>query len=264
MNCLKNAFETAKTDRNGALIIYLTAGYPTMEESEDLFVAAAEAGADILEVGFPYSDPIADGPVIQRACQDALEAGASMRRILEMVPRIADRTPTPLVLMTCFNPILAYGIEEFAADAADAGMTGVLIADMPPSESAMWSETAQEADLETVFLAAPTTPEERLQEIVDRTTGFIYVISSRGVTGERDALPPELPQRVKTIQLMTDVPVAVGFGISSSDQVRQVCDVADGAIVGSAVVSAALEADSAQNRLRAVSDAVSMLAGGCR
>lgn len=262
MSRLRETFRTA-SDRGGALIIYLTAGYPTIEESRELFITAAESGADVLEVGVPFSDPIADGPVIQKACHDALQAGANMEKILGMVSDLTARIDTPLVMMTCYNPILAYGQEAFGKAGADAGLAGVLIADLPPSESASWCETAAANGLETVFLVAPTTPRDRLEAILKRTTGFVYVISTRGVTGERDEMPPELPERISEIRRLTDTPVAVGFGISKAEHVRTVCSVADGAVVGSAVLRAVQNAESARARIAAVEKMVSELARGC-
>ncbi len=264
MNRIQEAFAVARKQERGALIIYLTGGFPNIEESGDLIVAASQSGADIIEVGIPFTDPIADGPVIQAASETALAAGASVRGILGMIREISPRVLSPLVVMSCFNPILAYGPDSFAQDAADAGVSGVLVADMPPAESEQWCQAAAANGLATVFLLAPTTKEERFAEIIRRTTGFVYVVSRQGVTGVRDQLPTDLPELVNSVKQHTDTPVAVGFGISNAEQVASVCAVADGAIVGSALVRAVAEQESPDARLQVVTSLTAELAAGCR
>ena len=264
MSNLHDAFTRARTENRGALIIYLTAGFPNPDESPDLLVAVAESGADIIELGLPFSDPVADGPTIQAASQQALDAGTTVRGVLDIAARVRRRVDTPLAIMGCFNPMLAYGPERFAADAVAAGVSAVLIADMPPVESDEWCRIAAEAGLETIFLLAPSTRQERFDEIIDRTTGFVYILARQGVTGERDALPDELPALVRHVREHTSIPVAVGFGISRPEHVRSVCAIADGAIVGSALVRAIAEQSDPATRLQAVRDTVSALARGCR
>ncbi len=263
MNSIHGAFAHARTEGRGALIIYLTAGFPNPEESPDLLVAAAEAGADIIELGLPFSDPIADGPTIQAASQQALDAGTTVRGVLDIAARVRRRVDTPLAIMGCYNPMLAYGPERFAADASAAGISAVLIADMPPIESDDWCRTAAESGLATIFLLAPSTRRERFDEIIERTTGFVYILARQGVTGERDALPDELPALVGQVREHTSIPVAVGFGVSRPEHVRSVCAIADGAIVGSAVVRAIAEQTTPAARLQAVRESVSALAQGC-
>ena len=264
MNRVQEAFAKARDEGRGALVIYLTGGFPNLDESGDLFKVIDGAGADIIEVGLPFSDPIADGPTIQAASQQALTSGASVAGILEMISGIKPEVSAPLVIMGCYNPILAYGLKEFAGDAAAAGVSGVLIADLPPEESDDWCATAAAGGLATVFLLAPTTKSERFDQIISRTTGFVYVLSRQGVTGVRDALPAGVPDLVTRVKQHTRIPVAVGFGVSNARQVASVCAVADGAIVGSAVVSVVAEQETADRRVKAVGEIVSQLARGCR
>ncbi len=264
MNRVQQAFADARSEGRGALVIYMTGGFPNLAESGELFKAIDGAGADIIEVGLPFSDPIADGPTIQAASQQALSRGTSVAGILEMLAGIKAGLSAPLVIMGCYNPILAYGLKEFADDAVSAGVSGVLIADLPPEESDNWCATAAASELATVFLLAPTTKDERFDQIVSRTTGFVYVLSHQGVTGVRDTLPAGVPDLVTRVKQHTQTPVAVGFGVSNARQVASVCAVADGAIVGSAVVSAVAEQETADGRLQTVQKVVSQLATGCR
>ena len=264
MNRVQQAFAEVRDEGRGALVIYLTGGFPNLAESGELFKAIDGAGADIIEVGLPFSDPIADGPTIQAASQQALSSGASVAGILEMLSGIKAEISAPLVIMGCYNPILAYGAEQFAQDAVAAGVRGVLIADLPPEESEDWCATAAASDLATVFLLAPTTKDERFDQIISRTTGFVYVLSRQGVTGVRDTIPAGVPDLVTRVKQHTETPVAVGFGVSNARQVASVCAVADGAIVGSAVVAAIAEQQTADRRLQVVAEVVSQLAGGCR
>ncbi len=263
MNKIHAAFAQAANQDRGALIIYLTGGFPNIDESAALLRAASDAGADILEVGLPFSDPVADGPTIQAATKQALASGATTQKIIDMLSQITPTLTTPIVIMTAFNPIFTYGLEQFAANAAAAGVAGVLVADMPPSESARWSELARAHGLVTIFLLAPSTKPARFAEILNTTTGFVYVLARQGVTGERATLPAELPTLVASVKAQSDLPVAVGFGISTPAQVGEVCAICDGAIVGSAVVRSVLECDGAQSRIDAVRNTVASLATGC-
>ncbi|MBU0611087.1 MAG: tryptophan synthase subunit alpha [Armatimonadetes bacterium] len=234
---IHNAFATAKAEHRGALMPYVTAGDPDLAASRGVLEALERAGADLVEFGIPYSDPLADGPVIQQAAQRALAAGTTLAGVLELIAAFrADGHGLPLVIMTCFNPILQYGPERFATDLAAAGGDGVLITDLPPAESEEWVQTAAAHKLGTVFLVAPTTPPERVHLATEKATGFVYAVARAGVTGAREELPEDLAQLVAGIRARTDLPVAVGFGISTADHVRQVWELADGAIVGSALV----------------------------
>ncbi len=236
MKRIASAFETAAAQGRGVLVIYVCGGDPSLDVTEEIVIAAAEGGADIVEVGIPYSDPIADGPVIQAASQRALRAGTTVGGVLETVARIRKRSEVPVVIMTCYNPVLQFGEERFASQAAQAGVDAVLVSDLPPEESDGWVEHCKRHDLGTVFLVAPTTLPERIPQATRRTTAFVYAVSRPGTTGERDELPPDLAHLVDRIRQHTDKPVVIGFGISNPAQVRAVCRVADGVVVGSAVV----------------------------
>ena len=239
---IHKAFATAKAEQRGALMPYVTAGDPDLTASRAILEAIERAGADLVEFGIPYSDPLADGPVIQAAAQRALRSGATLAGVLELIRGFrADGHELPLVIMTCFNPILQYGPERFAADLAAAGGDGVLITDLPPAESEEWVRIAAENSLGTVFLVAPTTPPERVHLATERATAFVYAVARAGVTGTRDDLPADLAQLIANIRSQTDLPVAVGFGISKPEHVRQVWELADGAIVGSALVKVIAE-----------------------
>lgn len=234
---IEQTFAAARSANRGALMPYLTAGDPDLARTAVLLQTLQEAGADLVELGIPYSDPLADGPVIQAASARALAAGTRLGAIARMIAFYrAGGGTLPLVMMTCYNPILQYGPETFARDFSEAGADGVLITDLPPAESEEWCAIAGTAGLATVFLVAPTTPLERIHLATERTTGFVYAVSRAGVTGARTDLPPDLEQLVINIRCNTTLPVAVGFGISSPEHVRTVCHLADGAIVGSALV----------------------------
>jgi len=223
-------------ERGGALIIYVTAGDPSLELTKELVLAAQRGGADLAELGIPYSDPLADGPTIQAAGQRALAAGTTVSGVLECAGHVRDSSDIPLVVMTCYNPILQFGPEEFAQAAAEQGVDGVLVSDLPPADSDVWCEAAADSGLGTVFLVAPTNDDNYVEEALARTTGFCYVISRPGVTGARDDLPPGLGEFVAHVKARTELPVAVGFGISKAEHVTEVLSVADGAVVGSGIV----------------------------
>ncbi len=236
MNCVREAFADAKRQGRGTLIIYITAGEPNLLQTVELVDTIAGAGADIVELGIPYSDPLADGPTIQAASQRALAAGCTVQGVLDCAAEIKQRNSVPLVFMTCFNPILQFGPETFAQHSQQAGVDGVLVSDLPPAESEQWVSLAAAHKLATIFLVAPTSTDERIRQATDRTTGFVYAVSRPGVTGAREELPSDLRQSVERIRRTTDLPVAVGFGISTPEQVAAVWEIADGAVVGSAVV----------------------------
>ncbi|MDH7570168.1 MAG: tryptophan synthase subunit alpha [Armatimonadota bacterium] len=222
--------------RERALVCFFTAGDPSLTATEQLVLQAVESGADIVELGVPFSDPIADGPSIQAASLRALAAGTTLAGVLELVHRLREKTPTPLILMTYYNPVLRYGVERFAADAAAAGADGVIPSDLPPEEADEWLTPARRHRLDTIFLLAPTSTDARIQRVAERASGFIYCVSRTGVTGTRAALPNDLQQLVTRIRGMASQPVAVGFGISTPEHVRQVTRFADAAVVGSALV----------------------------
>lgn len=221
----------------GALVVFVTAGDPNLACSEQLILTIAEAGADVIEIGIPFSDPLADGPTIQASTFRALQGGVTPEHVLEMVSRLRGRIDTPLVAMTYTNPVWQMGVERFAREAAGAGVDGVIMTDMPPDEAQEWHTVARQQGLDTIFLVAPTSTPERMRLVAQHSSGFVYCVSRTGVTGERESLPEEVPQMLQAMRQFTDLPLCVGFGISRPEHVRAVCQIADGAVVGSAVVS---------------------------
>jgi tryptophan synthase alpha chain len=223
------------------LVVYLTAGDPTLEDTGALLAAVERGGADVIELGVPFSDPLADGPVIQRASERALRAGATLRKILEWLPRWRESIEAPIVLFTYYNPVLRYGLQSFARDARQAGADGALVVDLTPEEADSYLSVMREQNLDTVFLASPTSTDERLRRVARCSRGFLYLISRTGVTGERAELAASARLLVERARQFTSLPLAVGFGISRPEHVRQVQALADAAVVGSAVVHAIAE-----------------------
>ncbi|HEY0702335.1 MAG TPA: tryptophan synthase subunit alpha [Candidatus Acidoferrales bacterium] len=246
------------------IVAYITAGDPSFEASEKIVLAAAEAGADVIELGVPFSDPVADGPVIQRASDRALRAGTTLAGVLDLVVRLRRRTQVPLVLFSYFNPILQMGLEKFAAAAAVAGADGVLVTDLTPEEAGEYRVELQKRNLDTIFLTAPTSTDARLARISEATTGFLYLVSRAGVTGTRDALPAELPTLVRRVRKFTTLPIAVGFGISLPTHVTVLGGIADAAVVGSALMAAVEKADSGDAAAMAVAELVRALKSAAR
>ena len=246
------------------IVAYITAGDPSLEASEKIVLAAAEAGADVIELGVPFSDPVADGPVIQRASDRALRSGTTLAGVLELVTRLRRKTQVPLVLFSYFNPILQMGIERFADAAAKAGADGVLVTDLTPEEAAEYRAVLQSRGLDTIFLAAPTSTDARLAQISAATTGFLYLVSRTGVTGTRDALPAELPALVRRTRKFAALPIAVGFGISLPTHVTVLGGIADAAVVGSALMAAVEKAASPEAAATAVADLVRGLKSAAR
>lgn len=228
--------------REGALVCFLTAGDPSLAASEELVLQVAESGADIIELGIPFSDPIADGPSIQAASLRALGAGTTVKGVLDLVRRVRRRSQVPLILMTYYNPVLHYGPARFAADAAAAGVDGIIPSDVPPEEADEWLAEAGRAGLDTIFLLAPTSTDERIERVAAKASGFVYCVARTGVTGAQASLPADLQALIGRIRARTDKPIAVGFGISTPEHVRQVTQWADGAVVGSALVNAIAKA----------------------
>src|ERR1700726_1233224 len=219
------------------IVAYITAGDPSLDATHRFVLALADAGADIIELGVPFSDPLADGPTIQRASERALKAGASLAGVLGLVRRIRESSQVPLVLFTYFNPILQMGLEKFASAAAQAGADGVLATDLTPEESEDYRRVLAAHHLDTIFLGAPTSTDERLAKIAACSKGFLYLISRTGVTGAKDALPDDLPALIRRARAVTQLPIAVGFGISLPGHVSVLGGLADAAAVGSALVS---------------------------
>jgi tryptophan synthase alpha chain len=219
------------------IIAYITAGDPSLDATHKFVLALAEAGADVIELGIPFSDPLADGPTIQRASERALKAGATLAGVLELVGRIRQSSQVPLVLFGYYNPFFQMGEEKFAAAASSAGADGVLVTDLTPEESVDYRRILAAHHLDTVFLGAPTSTDERLSTIAAVTSGFLYLISRTGVTGAKDSLPDELPALLRRARAITTIPIAVGFGISLPGHVSLLGGLADAAVIGSALVS---------------------------
>jgi tryptophan synthase alpha chain len=238
-------FRTCRAHRRTALMPYFTLGYPDPSLSLEIIMAIAQAGADLLELGIPFSDPLADGPTIQHSTQVALEQGMCVERALEMTAVLRQRGLTqPLVLMGYLNPALAYGLGRFVRDAAQAGADGLILPDLPLEEAAEAEMLCRNSGLALVFLASPNTPPDRLKRLGERTTGFLYLVSLTGVTGARQTLPPDLSAFVERARAVTDKPLAVGFGIATPEQARQVGRLADGVIVGSALIEVVRQSET--------------------
>jgi tryptophan synthase alpha chain len=236
VNRIEKRFKDLAARGETAFIPYITAGDPTLERTAQLVAELEKAGADIIEFGVPFSDPVADGVVNQEAAQRALRHNVSLHDIVRLVKRLRATTQIPIVLFTYVNPVLAYGIEALARDAAEAGVDGVLCVDLPPEEAIEYKRQLDAKSVATVFLVAPTSTPERVRLIARNSTGFVYYVSRTGVTGERADIASSVKSMVAQIKACTSVPVAVGFGISTPDQAEEVAGYADGVIVGSAIV----------------------------
>ncbi|MDA8019248.1 MAG: tryptophan synthase subunit alpha [Thermoanaerobaculia bacterium] len=237
MSAIARVFDRCRDEKRAAFIPFLTAGDPDLRKTADLMQAFVDGGADIIELGVPFSDPVADGPVIQEASQRALSSGTTLSAILRLVARQRDRLGVPIVLFTYFNPIHARGVENFAEQAAASGVDAVLCVDLPPDEATEdVVPMLRKQGLDTVFLVAPTSDKQRIKTVNAMSSGFVYYVSRTGVTGARRELPKELIREVKKLRRRIDLPLAVGFGISTPEQVEQVARVAEGVVVGSALV----------------------------
>jgi tryptophan synthase alpha chain len=241
------------------IVAYLTAGDPSLDATHKFVLAIAEAGADVIELGVPFSDPLADGPTIQRASERALKSGTTLNGVLDLVRRIRKWSEVPLVLFSYYNPILQMGLEKFAASAAQAGADGMLVTDLTPEESEEYRRIMRAHQLDTIFLAAPTSSDERLKKISACSTGFLYIISRTGVTGAKDSLPDELPALLRRAHQFTDLPIAVGFGISLPGHVSVLGGLADAAVVGSALVGEIEKASSPDAAVSALRERVQKL-----
>ena len=237
MSRLESRFVALRAEGRGGLITFVTAGDPNAGLSEEILAGLPAAGADIIELGMPFTDPMADGPAIELASGRALAGGQTMIKTLAMVSafRKSDNE-TPIVLMGYYNPIYAYGPEEFAADAGKAGVDGLIIVDLPPEEEAEFSSPAREAGIDIVRLIAPTSTDARITTLVENASGFVYYVSVRGITGTSSAAVSDIASNVARIKNQTDLPVAVGFGIRTPDQAAEVAKVADATVVGTAIV----------------------------
>jgi len=233
---LSSTFAHLRTANQKAFVAYIAAGDPDFDRSLDVMKTLADLGADIIELGLPFSDPLADGIVNQRAADRALKSGMTTARVIDLIRKFRESHETPIVLFTYLNPIFTYGFEEFHHDAAAAGADGILLLDLPPDEAALNTDLAIGAGLKHIRLIAPTTPPERVKLLAQSSEGFIYALSRTGVTGAHGAPSANIAELVASIKAHTDVPVCVGFGISTPEQAAMVAAAADGVIVGSAIV----------------------------
>jgi tryptophan synthase alpha chain len=248
-----------KAEGTGALIGYLPVGFPTLQGSIDAAVAIVEAGVDILELGLPYSDPVMDGTVIQKATQAALADGFRLQHGFEAVKAITERVSAPVLVMTYWNPVVQFGVEKFATELVEAGGAGLITPDLIPDEASDWLAISEEHDLDRVFLAAPSSTDARLRQAVERSRGFVYAVSTMGITGARADVDAAARTLVSRLREAGATSTCVGVGISSADQVREVLGYADGAIVGSALVTSL-----ADGGVDAVAATASALAAGTR
>ncbi|MGI8602638.1 MAG: tryptophan synthase subunit alpha [Verrucomicrobiales bacterium] len=235
-NRIDQIFQRLRGEKKAAFVAYICAGDPSLEASLDLAAALEEAGVDLLELGIPFSDPLADGVVNQMAAQRALQSGTTTARVLNLVREIRKRSELPLVLFTYLNPVYAFGFGQFHADAFQAGADGILLLDLPPDEALHSGDLNASGGLKQIRLIAPTTPTERMKQIAAQSEGFIYYVSREGVTGAQQTLASNIAQQVAIIKSASEVPVCVGFGISTPEQAASVARVADGVVVGSAIV----------------------------
>lgn len=252
-------FAELRTAGELGLVAYVTAGDPTLDATLEFVLALADAGADVIELGVPFSDPLADGPTIQRASERALKSGTTLAGVMELVRRIRKASQVPLVLFSYYNPILQMGLEKFAKAASEVGADGVLATDLTPEESEEYRRILRVQGLDTVFLAAPTSSDDRLKLISAASSGFLYLISRTGVTGAKDSLSDELPALLRRMHQFTELPVAVGFGISQPHHVSLLGGLADAAVVGSALVAEIEKASSVEAAATALRDCTQKL-----
>jgi tryptophan synthase alpha chain len=260
---IAETFARLRRDRQAGLVTYVTAGDPDLDRCTEILKALDRAGADVLEVGVPFSDPLADGPVIQRATERALAAGGSLRTTLDVVQSVRSTVAAPIVIFSYANPLLRMGVTAFAARAAAAGVDGVLVLDLPVEESSELRGVLAANGLDTIFLLSPTTTEARIRRAAELGSGFLYGISRLGVTGARDSVATGAREMVSRIRRHTDLPIALGFGISRPEHVAEVGVYADGAVVGSALVALIAEASGSTSLIARVETYVRELKGAC-
>jgi len=237
MSRISERFEKLRAGGRPGLVVYVMAGDPDLETTRRLVMELERAGADVIELGVPFTDPLADGPTIQAANERSLAAGTTLDGVLDLVRELRRETEIPILLMTYYNPVFRAGQEAVAQAARAAGVDGMLVTDLPPEEASEWKATAGRAGLDTIFLLAPTSTEERIRIAAEAASGFVYCVSRTGVTGAQAELPEELHALLDRIRAHTDQPVAVGFGVSTPEHVRQIGEWCDAAVVGSAVVN---------------------------
>ena len=263
-NRIEKCFATLRAAGEMGIVAYITAGDPSIDATLEFVLALEEAGTDVIELGVPFSDPLADGPTIQRASERALRSGASLPKILELVGHIRKFSQIPLVLFSYYNPILQMGLETFAAAASGAGVDGVLATDLSPEESVEYREILAMHHLDTIFLCAPTSTDERLVSIAECSSGFLYLVSRTGVTGAKDTLPDDLPALLRRVRNFTTLPIAVGFGISLPGHVTLLGGLADAAVVGSSLVAEIEHAKTPQQAAKGLRERVVILKEAAR
>jgi tryptophan synthase alpha chain len=260
---IADTFARLRRERRPGLVTYTTAGDPDLPRSAEILKALDRAGADVLEVGVPFSDPVADGPVIQRATERALAAGGSLRTSLSLVERVRQDISVPIVIFSYANPLMRMGVETFARRAAAAGVDGVLALDLPIEEAGEFREALASEGLDTIFLLSPTTTDARIRKAAELGSGFLYGISRLGVTGARNQVAAGAEALVRRIRMLTDLPIALGFGISRPEHVAEVAAYADAAVVGSALVALIAETGDSPRLIDGVEDYVRSLKSGC-
>lgn len=261
MNRINRTFAELRAAKRGGLVTYVTAGDPDLDRSLDILRALPAAGADVIEIGVPFSDPLADGPVIQRASERALRAGATLPRIIEMIRAHRASISAPIVLFTYANPIVRMGFDRFVSVAAEVGIDGVLVLDLPLDECDALATSLATQRTAMIFLVSPTTPPGRIQRAAIHGSGFLYAISRLGVTGTRESLSDDADGVMRNIRAHTDMPVALGFGISTPEHVRDACRLADAAVVGSSIVNVIAEHGRAPDLVERVAGHVRWLKG---
>jgi len=244
LSCISSVFAQAK---HTALIPYVTVGYPSVETTLKVVPLLASSGCDIIELGIPFSDPLADGATIQRASYEALRQGITPKVCFEVAQELRRRVEIPLVFMTYYNPVLKFGLEQFCSKCAEVGIDGLIIPDLPPEEGQKLEQSIRRHGLDIIYLLSPSSTEERIELVASRSSGFIYLVSLTGVTGARDKLPEELESFVARVREKTEKPLCVGFGVSTPEQARRVAKVADGVIVGSRIIQLLDEDKSLKN-----------------
>lgn len=264
MSRISRGFENARARGEKALITYIMAGDPSIEKTKDLVFVLEEGGADIIELGVPFSDPLADGPVIQRASERALASGTTLDMVLSLVGDVRKRSDIPIILMTYYNIIFRYGEERFVKDAASQGVDGFIIPDLPPEEGENLIHLSRAGGLDAVFLLAPTSTEDRISLVSKRSTGFIYYVSLTGVTGIREGISEAVGPMVQKIKMHTSKPVAVGFGISTPSQASDIAEYADGVVIGSAIVRIVEDKAESRDLLPSVSNFARKIKEGIR
>jgi tryptophan synthase alpha chain len=264
MSRISQTFEYLHKIHERALIPYVTAGDPDLEMTKRLVREMVRRGGDIIEIGVPFSDPLADGPIIQRASQRALQRGTTLRKILQTVSELRHEVDVPLVLMTYYNPVFRYDEEAFVADALDAGVDGIIVPDLPPEEGQSLMELTTDTPLDMIFLAAPTSTSARLALISEASRGFVYYVSRLGTTGVRDQLADDLRLMLEQLRTSTSKPITVGFGVSTPEHVRLVAELADGVVVASAILKLMEDLGDRADRLEHVGDFVAALKAATR